>query len=641
MRTLRIPQMARATSRTFRNVQLNLETLESREMPSSTVLDALTNSASYTSDRILVRWLNDSPVESPYAQDSHLLGGGTYSVDLKSGVSVSDALAWYKAQSGVDFAQSDALIHISQTANDTYASQQWALSAIGASTAWNYTTGNRQIVVAVVDTGVDYNHADLSANIWKNTNEIAGNGRDDDGNGYVDDYYGFNFTNSTSNPMDDNGHGTHVAGIIGAVGNNSTGIAGVNWNVQIMSLKFMDSSGTGYTSNAVSAIYYAVNNGARVINNSWGGGGYDQALATAIQYARNRGVIVVNAAGNSSANIDASPSYPASIKYDNVLTVAATDQNNNLASFSNYGVSTVDIAAPGVSIISTYTSNRYAYMSGTSMAAPYVAGAAALIWSENPTWTYSQVINDLLSTTTASASLNGRVAHGVLNIGKAAQGVQPQPGAPAPSLPAPTVTANPASQSIAAGGAASFTASATNAASVRWQASADGGTTWNDLSDGGNYSGAASNTLTVSGALTSMNGFKFRAVFSNGSGLTATSTSAQLTVTSNSTYNAYVNAYNGYIYAYYAYATGGGQYAYTAYVNAYYAYYFAYYAHYYTSIGKSGTAAVCSYYSQYYANQAAYYSYVCYVTTGNVYAYYAYHYTSYASSYSYNAVRGY
>jgi subtilisin family serine protease len=604
-------------------------------MPSTTMPAA--DSVSDANDRILVRF-NDSPVASPYADSTHLLGDGLYSVHLQAGVSVDDALAWYEAQSGVDFAQSDSVIRVSMTSNDTYASQQWALSAIGASTAWNYTTGSQQIVVAVIDTGVDYNHTDLAANIWRNTREVAGNGRDDDGNGYVDDYYGFNFNNSSSNPLDDNGHGTHVAGTIGAVGNNGVGAAGVNWNVRIMSLKFMDSAGSGYTSSAVSAIYYAVNNGAKVINNSWGGGGYDQALASAIQYARSRGVIVVNAAGNDSANVDTSPFYPGSINYDNVLTVAATDQNNNLASFSNYGANTVDIAAPGVSILSTYISNRYAYMSGTSMAAPHVAGAAALVWSRNPTWTYSQVISALVSNTTASASLNGKVATGVLNIGRAVQASPP--ATPPPTASAPTITSNPANRSIAAGGTATFTASANNATSVRWQVSTNGGTSWTNLNDGGNYGGTTTTTLSVAGALTTLNGYRYRAVFGNSSGLTAVSASAAISVTSNSTYNAYVNAYYSYIYAYYAYVTGGGQYAYAAYVNAYYSYYYAYYAHYYTSIGHS-SAAVYSYYSQYYANQAASYSYAAYATTGNVYACYAYYYASYTSSYSSSSMSGY
>lgn len=606
-------------------------------MPSTTMPAASADSGTYANDRILVRF-DSSPVASPYADQSQLLGDGLYSVHLKEGISVADALAWYKAQAGVDFAQSDSVIQAALTSNDTYASQQWALNAIGASTAWNYTTGSQQIVVAVIDTGVDYNHTDLAANIWRNTGEVAGNGRDDDGNGYVDDYYGFNFNNSSSNPMDDNGHGTHVAGTIGAVGNNGTGAVGVNWNVRIMSLKFMDSGGSGYTSSAVSAIYYAVNNGAKVINNSWGGGGYDQALATAIQYARSRGVIVVNAAGNSSVNVDSSPFYPGSINYDNVLTVAATDQNNNLASFSNYGVNTVDIAAPGVSILSTYTSNRYANMSGTSMASPHVAGAAALVWSRNPTWTYSQVISALVSNTTASASLNGKVAAGVLNIGRAVQSSQPD--TPPPTASAPIVTANPANQSITAGGRAVFTASASDATAVRWQVSTNGGMSWGNLNDGGNYGGTTTNTLSVAGALTTFNGFRYRAVFSNSSGLTAASASAMISVTSSSTYYAYVNAYNSYLYAYYAYATGGGQYAYAAYISAYYSYYYAYLAHTYAAIGHSN-AAVYSYYSQSYANQAASYSYAAYATTGNVYAYYAYYYAGYTSSYSSRSMNGY
>jgi serine protease len=640
--------MAQALSHTFRSVWLDLETLEAREMPSSAAPDTSPDGSSYADDRILVRWLNDTPIASPYAESTQLLGDGMYTVDLKDGVSVADALAWYNAQSDVDFAQTDALIQVAQTTNDAYASQQWALNAIGASTAWNYTTGSKQIVVAVIDTGVNYNHADLAANIWKNTDEVAGNGADDDGNGYIDDYFGYNFNASSSNPMDDHGHGSHVAGTIGAVGNNGTGVTGVNWNVQIMSLKFMSASGSGYTSHAVSAIYYAVNNGAKVINNSWGGGSYDAALANAIQYARSRGVIVVNAAGNSGVNVDTSPYYPASINYDNVLTVAATDQNNNLASFSNYGANTVDIAAPGVSILSTYHNGGYATMSGTSMAAPHVAGAAALIWSLNPTWTYSQVISALVANTNASASLNGKVAAGVLNIAKAAQVSQPTnptptptPTNPPPSSTAPAVTANPSNKSIFAGATATFTSSASNAASVRWQVSTNGGATWANLSNGGAYNGVTTNTLYVTGAVTFMGGYKYRAVFTSSSNQSVATTAAVLSVTSNNTYNAYVNAYYSYIYASYAYATGGGQHAYAAYVNAYYAYYYAYYAHNYNLNGNISVAANCAYYSQYYASQATSYAYASYASTGNVYAYYAYYFAGQAASHSSKVMNGY
>ena len=628
--------MSKMPARTFRNVKLNLEELESRELLSSVVASA----DSLATDRILVRWLNDAPVEAPFAEDTQALGNNTYAIQIESSVAITDALAWYRSQSGVDFAQTDAVLQFAQTSNDTYASQQWALNAIGASTAWNYTTGSNQIIVAVVDTGVDYTHPDLAANIWRNTGEVAGNGADDDGNGYIDDYYGYNFNASNSNPMDDNGHGTHVAGIIGGVGNNATGVAGVNWNVQIMSLKFMSASGSGSTSGAVSAINYAVNMGAKVINNSWGGSGYSAALASAIQYAQSRGVIVVNAAGNSSTNVDSSPYYPASFNYGNTLTVAASDQSNNLASFSNFGSDTVDIAAPGVSIISTINSNRYAYYSGTSMAAPYVAGAAALVWSRNPTWSYSQVINALLSTTTASSGLSGRVSSGLLNVGAAVQPTAPSDPAD-PIYQGPTVTSSPANQSISAGGTARFTAAASNATNVIWQVSTNGGQSWSYLNNGGFYSGATTTTLTVSGALTSLSGYRYRAIFSNSSGITATTSAASLSVSSNYTYAAYINAYNSYVYAYYAYQTGGGAYAYYALSTAYSAYYYAYYAHYYNSIGNTAAATSYSSSAQSYSYQAQYYAYCSYVTTGNAYAYYAYYYGYNAYVYANNAMRGY
>lgn len=620
----------------LRRVRLQLEELEARDLPSSAALVGPSEEGSFATDRILVRWVDDAPVAAPFVTATDALGNNTYSIQLADGVSVSDALAWYEAQAGVDFAQRDAIIATSKTANDYYASQQWALSAIGAPTAWDYTTGSSQIIVAVVDTGVDYNHPDLAANIWKNTGEIAGNGRDDDGNGYTDDYYGYNFNGANSNPMDDNGHGTHVAGTIGAIGNNSTGAAGINWNVRIMSLKFMSSSGSGYTSAAVQAINYAVRMGAKVINNSWGGGTYDQALATAIQYAQSRGVIVVNAAGNNGVNVDSSPSYPASLNGANVLTVAATDQNGNLASFSNYGAGTVDIAAPGVTILSTYTSGRYAYMSGTSMATPHVAGAAALLWSRNPSWNYSQVINALLSSTTASANLFGKVGAGVLNIGRAVQ-VSAAPTTPGQG---PTVTSHPANQSTGVGGAATFAAAASNATSIRWQVSTDGGVTWTDLSNSAYYSGVNTGTLRISNALTTMSG-QYRAVFGNASGLTSVSASAQLFVTSSQTYTAYVQALYSYHYAYYAYVTGGGQHAYNALVNAWLAYYYANYAHYYNSIGNSAGSLACASYAAHYSYQANYYSYYAWATTGNAYAYYAYYYAYYSYAYSNSTANGY
>ncbi|MCE9533135.1 MAG: S8 family serine peptidase [Planctomycetes bacterium] len=424
----------------FRQVRLQYDELEARDVPSAALPDITIDHDQYATDHILVRWLDDQPVQSNFSAGLEDLGNNTYSVRLADGVSVADAIDYYGQLSGVDFAQADFVINVARTSNDPYASSQWALSAIGAQTAWNYTTGSNTIIVAVIDTGVNYLHSDLAANIWRNAGEIAGNGRDDDGNGYVDDSLGYDFVNNDSDPLDDNGHGTHVAGIIGAVGNNGVGVSGVNWNVKIMSLKFMNAAGSGYLSNAVKAVNYAVQMGAKVLNNSWGGGGYDAAMASAIQNAQNRGVIFVAAAGNSGANNDVTPAYPANYSNSNVISVAASDSNNNLATFSNYGAGTVDIAAPGVSILSTYLNNQYAYYSGTSMATPYVAGALALVWSQNPTWSYSQVIASVLNNTTRPAGLAGKVTTGLLNVGNAVTAGAPVQTPPPVQTPAPSIS---------------------------------------------------------------------------------------------------------------------------------------------------------------------------------------------------------
>jgi len=296
---------------------------------------------------------------------------------------------------------------------------------IDAPEAWDLTIGSRSIVVGVIDTGVDYNHPDLAANIWTNPVEIAGDGIDNDGNGYVDDVHGWDFYNNDADPMDDNGHGTHVSGTIGAVGNNGVGVAGVNWQVQIMGLKFLGSGGSGPTSAAVSAVNYATTmrqlystsggtRGANVVltNNSWGGGAFSQALSDAIAASGNAGMLFVASAGNAASNNDAIPSYPASYNLPNIIAVAATDRNDALASFSNYGATSVDLAAPGVDILSTTPNNTYSSFSGTSMAAPHVSGVAALAWSYAPGATYQQIRDALFAGVDPVPALIGRTVTG-------------------------------------------------------------------------------------------------------------------------------------------------------------------------------------------------------------------------------------
>jgi subtilisin family serine protease len=325
--------------------------------------------------------------------------------------------------------EEDGLRQFLSLPNDSLVSQLWALQNTGqngglagadidAAAAWNLATGSRNTVVAVVDTGIDYQHGDLAANVWTNPGEVAGNGIDDDHDGFIDDVHGYDFANRDGDPMDDNGHGTHVSGTIAAVGNNGAGVAGINWSSSLMGLKFLGADGSGYTSDGVLAINYAtmmrtrfgVN--VRVINMSWGGGGYSAALGDAIQAAGSAGILCVAAAGNSGRNNDATPNYPSNYGASNLLAVAATDNRDNLASFSNYGATTVDLAAPGVSIVSTYPGNRYASLSGTSMATPHVAGVAALAWSLAPNATVAEIKSAILGGVDRVASLSGKVLSG-------------------------------------------------------------------------------------------------------------------------------------------------------------------------------------------------------------------------------------
>lgn len=335
-----------------------------------------------------------------------------------SGASSDSVTQWLANNVNIAGFEQDSIRQLEATPNDPGTGQLYGMNKINASAAWNLTTGSRSVVVGVVDTGIDYTHPDLAANMWRNTGEIAGNGIDDDRNGFVDDVYGYNFVSNTANVMDDNGHGTHVSGTIAAVGNNSVGVAGVNWSASLMALKFLDSSGSGYVSDAVRAVNYATMMSSRygvnvrVLNNSWGGGGYSAALDSAIAASNNAGILFVAAAGNSASNNDATAQYPANFSSANVISVAATNQNDQLANFSCYGATTVDLAAPGVSIYSTVPNNRYAVYSGTSMATPHVSGVAALAWAYKPTATVAEVRNALLQGVDKISALSGKMVSG-------------------------------------------------------------------------------------------------------------------------------------------------------------------------------------------------------------------------------------
>jgi subtilisin family serine protease len=286
--------------------------------------------------------------------------------------------------------------------NDPQFSALWGLSNpnnvdIDAPEAWRITTGRPSVIVAVIDSGIDLNHPDLAAAIWTNPNEVAGNGIDDDGDGLVDDVHGWNFINDTANVQDDLGHGTHVSGTIGAIGNNGIGVVGVATGVTIMPLKFIGPDGNGSIDDAVRAIYYAVDHGARVINASWGGSNYSPTLDAAIRYASAHDVVFVTASGNEGIDNDQARNYPALERLPNVLSVAAVDATGRLAPFSNYGIKTVDLAAPGVKIRSTIPGGYDTY-TGTSMASPHVTGVVALLAGLHPELSAQRLVDIILAT---------------------------------------------------------------------------------------------------------------------------------------------------------------------------------------------------------------------------------------------------
>jgi subtilisin family serine protease len=289
---------------------------------------------------------------------------GVQHVKLPEGMTVDEALEIYRDDPDVEYAEPNYYWYVTATPDDTYFNQLWGLHNTGQSVngtsgtpdadidaleVWDITTGSSSVVVAVIDSGADYSHPDLSDNIWTNPDEIAGNGIDDDGNTYVDDVRGWDFVDDDNDPIDSNDHGTHVAGTVAAVGNNSTGVTGVSWTAKIMVLRFLNAFGSGTTADAISSIEYANTKGAHVINNSWGGGSFSQSLKNAIDASS---AVVVCAAGNDGTDNDNTPHYPSNYTSSNIIAVAATDQHDNLASFSNYGATSVDVGAPGKNIYS-------------------------------------------------------------------------------------------------------------------------------------------------------------------------------------------------------------------------------------------------------------------------------------------------
>ena len=386
---------------------------------------------------------------------------GLHSVSLPQGLAVRDAVGRYKASSAVEYAEPDFIRYADQTTTDPQPSNPptetsytdgtlWGLNNTGQNSgtidadvdgpeAWNTGGGASGVVVAVIDSGVDYNHPDLKQNIWTNPDTSA------------PDVHGYDFYNNDADPMDDNGHGTHVSGTI-AGENNGAGVVGVNWTAKIMPLKFLGSTGSGPTSGAISALDYAVAHGAKLSNNSWGGGGYDKSLYDAISRANTNGSLFVAAAGNGGSdgvgdNNDTTPHYPSSYTLDNIIAVASTTRTDSLSSFSNYGSTSVDLAAPGSSIYSTLPGGTYGSKSGTSMATPHVSGALSLLLSKGSTLpdtapeaaaAKKAIIDSSVDNT--CALLSGKVvSEGRLNVSRLV-------GGETPDVAPPTVcSTNPAS----------------------------------------------------------------------------------------------------------------------------------------------------------------------------------------------------
>lgn len=401
------------------------------------------DSAAFVEGELLIKYKNG--VDSPSAYSLNALTGadvleefpdlGWQRVKIPAGNSFEKTISLYKSNAAVESVQPNYYYHLLSTSNDTRFGELYGMQKISAPAAWDLSTGSKAVVVANIDTGIAYNHEDLAANMWHNPGEIPNNNIDDDGNGFVDDYYGYDFFYNDSNPIDDaGGHGTHTSGTIGAVGNNSLGVVGVNWNVQLMAIKIYSPNGGDSTSamliNAYNYVRMMKNRGVniRVTNNSYGGCGeacgYDQATKDAIDALGEAGVLQVFAAGNSGQNVENTPFYPANYTSPSILTVAASDQSDNRAGFSNYGATSIDIAAPGAGILSTYnaSSNAYATLNGTSMATPHVTGAAALLAAYNPNLSVASLKATLMNSVDQLTQWNGIVkSSGRLNIAKALQ----------------------------------------------------------------------------------------------------------------------------------------------------------------------------------------------------------------------------
>lgn len=373
----------------------------------------------FVEDQILVKFRDGVDIQAKANAHARVSGkrvkefkivSGLELVKLFPGMPVEEAIRLYRENPDVLYAEPNYIAEAQNAPDDPSYSSLWGLPKINAPGAWDLNVGSSGVVVATIDTGVDYNHPDLAANVWRNSLDCNNNGIDDDGNGYVDDCYGIDTINNDSDPMDDNNHGSHVAGIIGAVGNNGVGVVGVNWNVSIMACKFLGADGSGPISDAIQCLEYfklMKDRGENIVatNNSWllvdyygtGPGPFLQSLFDAVEEHRRSGILFIASAGNFGLNSDITPTYPASYYLPNIISVAATDSGDGLAYFSNRGRRTVHMGAPGVSILSTAPGNRYLWMSGTSMAAPYVSGVAGLLKAYNHQLDWKAIKNLILA----------------------------------------------------------------------------------------------------------------------------------------------------------------------------------------------------------------------------------------------------
>ncbi|PKG85971.1 peptidase S8 [Colwellia sp. 75C3] len=405
--------------------------------------------------------LNNDEVDDKYRN----LKKGRIAKFSLNGVSVKNALEKLRKNPAVLYAEPDYIVNASVMPDDSSFADLWGMNNTGqtggvadadidAPEAWDISTGSHDVIVGIIDTGVDHTHPDLMANIWTNSAEIAGDGIDNDGNGFVDDIHGINAITGAGDPMDDQGHGSHVSGTIGATGNNALGVVGVNHNVSIIGCKFLDSSGSGSLSDALTCIDYFVdlkNNGVnvRATNNSWGGGGFSQALSDAITSSEEADILFVAAAGNDAYDNDAQSSYPSGYPHDSVLSVASTTHTDSMSGFSQWGLTTVDLGAPGSDILSTVPGGSYASYSGTSMATPHVTGAAALAWSVNPELSAIEMKALLMNSGDDNAALAGKTASGKrLNVKNALDDADPTPGF--------TLKATPSSSTVVAGETATY-----------------------------------------------------------------------------------------------------------------------------------------------------------------------------------------